>query len=68
MFGHKTETPHDNWLGLVQYNCRESISEDALGQQQYELIQAKNKLALRSIWQSMEKNKERLNQNSLLIP
>ena len=35
MFGHKAQTPCDNWLGLSQYNCSESISKDSWIQQQY---------------------------------
>ena len=27
MFGHKAQTPYDNWLGLSQYNCSESVSK-----------------------------------------
>ena len=68
MFGHKTQTPCDNWLGLSQYNCIESISKDSWIQQQYELVWAANKWALRSIWQSMQKSTERLNQKCLEIP
>ena len=49
MFGCKVQTPCDNWLGLSQYNCSESISKDSWIQQQYELVWAVNKWALRSI-------------------
>ena len=49
MFGHKVQTPCDNWLGLSQYNCSKSLSKDPWVQQQYELVQAANKQTLRSI-------------------
>ena len=67
VFGHRTQTHCDNWLGLSQYNCSKSISKDPWIQQQYELVQAVNKQALRSIQQSMQKSTERLNQKSLEI-
>ena len=49
MFGHKAQTPCNNWLGLYQYNCSESVSKDSWIQQQYEFIWATNKRVLRSI-------------------
>ena len=68
MFGCKAQTPCDNWLGLSQYNCSESISKDLWVQQQYELVWTTNKWALRSIWQSIQKSAERLNKKLLEIP
>ena len=68
MFDHKAQTPGNNWFGLFQYNCSESVSKDSWIQQQYELVQAMNKEALRSIQQSMQKSAKRLNQRSLEIP
>ena len=68
MFGCKAQTPCDNWLGLSQYDCSESVSKDSWVQQQFELVQAANQQALRSIQQSMQKSAGRLNQKSLEIP
>ena len=68
MFGPKAQTPCDNWLGLSQYDCSESISKDSWVQQQYKLVWAANQQALRSIQQSMQKSAGRLNQKSLEIP
>ena len=68
MFGHKTQTPCDKWLGLSQYNCSNSISKDLWIQQQYKSVQAMNKWALRSIWQRTQKSAAKLNQMSLEIP
>ena len=49
MFGRKAQTPCDNWLGLSQYDCSESVSKDSWVQQQFELVRAANQRALRSI-------------------
>ena len=49
MFGHKAQTPCNNWLGLSQYFCSEPVSKDSWIQQKYELVQAANQQALRSI-------------------
>ena len=49
MFGCKAQTPWGNWLGLCQYDCGESISKYSWVQHQYELVQAENQWALRSI-------------------
>ena len=49
MFGCKAQTPCDNCLGLSQYNCSKSVLKDSWIQQQYELVWAANKWALRSI-------------------
>ena len=68
MFGYKAQTPCDNWVELSQHNCSESISKDSWVQQQYELVWAVNKWALKSIWQSTQKSTERLNQKLLEIP
>ena len=68
MFGCKAQTPCDNWLGLSQYDCSESVSKDSWVQQQFELVWAANQWALRSIRQSMQKSAGRLNQKSLEIP
>ena len=68
MFGCKAQTPCDNWFGWSQYNCNKSISKDSWVQQQYELVWAANKWALKSIWQITQKSTERLNQKSLEIP
>ena len=68
MFGCKAQTPGNNWLGLFQYDCSESISKASWVQQQYELVWAANQWALRSIQQSMQKSAGRLNQKSLEIP
>ena len=68
MFGHKAQIPCDNWLGLSQYNCSESISKDLWIQQQYKLVWAINKWALRDIQQSTEKSAVRLNLKPLEIP
>ena len=62
MFGHNAQTTCDNWLGLSQYDCSESVSKDSWVQKQYELVQAANQWALRSIPQSMQKSAGRLNQ------
>ena len=43
MFDHKAQTPCNNWLGLSQYNCSESVSNVSWIQQQYDLEQATNK-------------------------
>ena len=48
MFDCNAQTPCNNWLGLSQYNCSESVSKDSW-KQQYELVWATNKWALRSI-------------------
>ena len=42
MFGCKAQTPCDNWLGLSQYDCSESVSKDSWVQQQFELVWAAN--------------------------
>ena len=68
MFGCKAQTPCDNWLGLSQYDCSESVSKDSWVQQQFELVRAANQRALRSIRQSTQKSAGRLNQKSLEIP
>ena len=68
MFGHKAQTPCDNWLGLSQYDCSKSVSKDLWIQQQYKLVWATNKQALRSIQQSTQKSAARLNQKLLEIP
>ena len=60
MFGHKAQTPCDNWLGLSQYNCSKSISKDLWIQQQYKLVWATNKWALRRTQQSTQKSAARL--------
>ena len=49
MFGCKAQTPSNNWLGLSQYDCSESVSKDSCIQQQYKLVWTTNKVALRSI-------------------
>ena len=67
MFGCKAQTPCNNWLGLSQYNCSQSVSKDSWVQQQYELVWAANQWALRSIQQSTQKSAGRLNQKSLEI-
>ena len=67
IFGPKAQTPCHNWLGLSQYNWSNSISKDSWIQQ-YELVWAMNKWALRSICQSTQKNTERLNKKLLEIP
>ena len=53
MFGCKAQTPCNNWCELSQYDCSRSGSKDSWIQQQYELVQAMNQQALRSIRQSM---------------
>ena len=68
MFGCKAQTPCDNWLGLSQYDCSESVSKDSWVQQQFELVWAANQRALRSIRQSTQKSAGRLNQKLLEIP
>ena len=68
MFGCKAQTPCDNWLGLSQYDCSESVSKDSWVQQQFELVRAANQRALRSIRQSTQKSAGRLNQKLLEIP
>ena len=50
MFQCKAQTPCDNWLGFSQYDCSESILKDSWIQQQYELVQAANQQALRTIF------------------
>ena len=67
MFGCKAQTPCDNWLGLSQYDCSESVSKDLWVQHQYELVWAANQQALRSIRQSMQKSAGRLNQKLIEI-
>ena len=49
MFGCKAQMPCDNWLGLSQYDCSESILKDSWVQQQYEFVWAANLQALRNI-------------------
>ena len=49
LFGCKAPMPSYNWLGLTQYNISESISRNSWVQQQYELVWAANKWALKSI-------------------
>ena len=67
MFGCKAQTPCDNWLGLSQYDCSESVVKDSWVQQQFELVWAANQQAFRSIQQSIHKSAGRLNQKSLEI-
>ena len=67
MFDFKAQTPCNNWSGLSQYNYREFISKDSW-LQQYELVWATNKQALRSMQHSMQKGTKRLNQKSTEIP
>ena len=67
MFGHKAQTPFNTWLGLSHYNCSESILKDSLVQQQFALVWAVNKWALKGIQQSMQMSTERLCQKSLQI-
>ena len=67
IFGCKAQTPCDNWLGLSQYDCCESVSKDLWIQQQYKLVGAMNQWALRSIQQSTQKSSGRLNQKLLEI-
>ena len=68
MLGHKVQPPCDKWLGLSQYNCSESVSKDSWVKQQYELVQAGNKLALKSMQQSMQKSADRSGSKLLEIP
>ena len=68
MFGHKGPTPCDNWLGLMEYNNSESVSKNFWIQEQCELVQAANKWALKSIWQSTQKGAQRQKGKSLDIP
>ena len=68
MFGHKAPMPCDNWLGLTQYNNGKSISKNSWVQEQYELIWAANKRALKSIQQSTQKSVQRQKCKSLDIP
>ena len=49
MFGSKAQTLCNNWLWLSQYNCSKSVLKESWIQQQYELVWAMNKWALRSI-------------------
>ena len=37
MFGCKAQTPYNNWLGLSQCNCSESLSKDLWVQQQLQI-------------------------------
>ena len=48
MFGHKAQTPYDLLLGLCQYDCGESISKHSWVQEQYELVRAASKGALKA--------------------
>ena len=59
MLGYKAQTPCDNWLGLSQYNCSESILEDSLINQQYKLVLFPNQWALKSILQSTHRSAQR---------
>ena len=68
MFGRKAPMPCDNWLGLTQYNNSESNSKNSWVQEQYELVWAANKQALKSIQQSTQKSAQRQKCKSLDIP
>ena len=60
--------PCDNWLGMTQYNNSESISKNSWVQEQYELVWAANKWALKSIWQNTKKSAQTQKSKSLDIP
>ena len=68
MFGCKASMPCDNWLALTQYNSSESISKNSWVQEQYKLVQAANKYALKSIQQSTQKSAQRQKCKLLDIP
>ena len=52
IFHCRAQTPCDNWLGFSQHDCTKYVSRDSWVQQQYELVWAANKWALKDIWQS----------------
>ena len=48
MFGHKSPTIYDAWLGLAQYNDQYLQSKSAWVNEQHELILAVNRQALKT--------------------
>ena len=68
MFGHKAQTPCDNWLGLNSYNSDESVSKSSWLQEHQKLMQAANQHVLKSIKKSAEQSALRTGGKELSIP
>ena len=68
MFGHKTQTPCDNWLDLNNYDSNESVSKSSWLQEHQKLMQAINQGALKSIKKSAEQSALRTGGKELSIP
>ena len=68
MFGHKAQTPCDNWLGLNNYDSDESVSKSPWLQEHQKLMQATNQHALKSIKKSAEQSAFRTGGKELSIP
>ena len=49
MFGHKTQTPCDNWLVLNHYDSNESVSRSSWIQEHHNVMQAANRHALKNM-------------------
>ena len=67
MFGHKAQTPCDNWLGLNNYDSDESVSKSSWLQEHQKLMQAANQSALKSTKKSPEKSSLRRGGKELSI-
>ena len=68
MFGCKAPTICDAWLGLANYNDNFLQSKCAWVNQQYELIHAANRLALKRMKVSVEKSVSQAGGKALDIP
>ena len=68
MFGHKAQTPCDNWLGLNNYDLDESMSKISWLQEHQKLMEAANPHALKSIKKSAEQSALRTRGNELSTP
>ena len=68
MFGGKAPTIFNAWLRLANYNDNFSQSKCAWVNQQYELIHAANRWALKRIKTSAEKSVSQAGRKTLEIP
>ena len=68
MFGHKTPTVCDAWLGLEKYNDQYLQSKSTWVNEQHELILAANRWALRNIKQTAKKTELCAGRSPLHIP
>ena len=68
MFGHKAQTPCDNWLGLNSYDSDESVSKSSWLLEHQKLMQAANQHTLKGIKMSAEQSALKTGGKELSIP